>query len=150
MTRMHNKNDSEPQPNVQEQLEALQGANQRSSGVQERARQHFAVFATVLALLIGLAHAIPIIFRPDESLGLFLTAMAVYVVAVLALTFWYLRIRSATPAGANKRYLYGLFGTFVLYGAAVFLWPEESPYMAVMIGLVIAIPLTLAAWVKRP
>lgn len=148
MTNAKDANIPSSEAHAQEQLEVLQATGERSSTVQGTAHKQFAGFATALALLIGAAHTIPVIFNPAESLTIFFIAMGVYVVAIMVLTTWYLRARSATPVGGNKRYLYGLAGTFILYAASIFLWPHETWMTSILVGLVIALPLTVAAWWK--
>ena len=149
MTRSQDINNSASQSSIQEQVDALEATSRRSGSLKDRAHKQFAKFATILALFIGAAHTIPVIFNPAESLAIFFVAMGVYVVGILVLTTWYLRTRSATPVGGNKRYIYGLVGTFVLYAAAIFMWQHETWLTAILFGLVIALPLTIAAWWKR-
>lgn len=131
------------------QLSALDASAARLAGVQHRAGYRLAWFCTALALLIGAAHVIPSVFRPEESLPAFLTAMGLYVVAVMALTWWYLHSRRATPLGGGRRYLIGLAATFVLYAASMVLMGRESWPVAVLVGLVIAAPLVIAGWWRR-
>ncbi|MGM7669514.1 hypothetical protein [Microbacterium sp. A93] len=131
------------------QLSALDVPAARLAGVQHRARRRLAWFCTALALMIGAAHVIPSVFRPDESLPAFLTAMGVYVVAVLGLTWWYLRTRTATPLGGGRRYVIGLAATFVLYAASMALMGRETWPAAILVGLVIAAPLVIAGWWRR-
>lgn len=142
----------EESPRAEAQLSALRGAEARLAGVQERSRRRLAWFCTALALLIGAAHVVPVVFRPDGSLPAFLTAMGVYAVAVLALTWWYLRTRAATPLGGGRRYLIGLTATFGLYAASMLLMAlpsRETWPVAVLVGLVIAAPLVIAGWWRR-
>lgn len=131
------------------QLSALRGPAVRLAGVQQRAHRRMAWFCTALALLIGTAHVVPSVFRPDVSLPAFLTAMGVYVAAVLVLTAWYLRTRRATPLGGGRRYLIGLTATFVLYAASMALMGRETWPVAILVGLVIAAPLVMAGWWRR-
>ncbi|MEV4900831.1 hypothetical protein AB0K08_05750 [Citricoccus sp. NPDC055426] len=142
----------EGSPGAEAQLSALRGAEARLAGVQEQSRRRLAWFCTALALLIGAAHVIPAVFRPDVMLPAFLTAMGVYVVAVLALTWWYLRTRTATPLGGGRRYLIGLMATFALYAVSMLLMAlpsRESWPVAALVGLVIAAPLVIAGWWRR-
>lgn len=135
-----------------EQLSALDASAARLVGVQHGAGRRLAWFCTALALMIGAAHVIPSVFRPDESLPAFLVAMGVYVVAVLALTWWYLRTRTATPLGGGRRYVVGLAGTLVLYTASLILVTQtarETWPVAILVGLVIAAPLVMAGWWRR-
>lgn len=145
----------EESPGAEAQLSALRGTEARLAGVRERSRRRLAWFCTALALLIGAAHVVPAVFRPDDSLPAFLTAMGVYVVAVLVLTSWYLRARTATPLGGGRRYLIGLMATFALYAVSMVLMvlmalpSRETWPVAVLVGLVIAAPLVIAGWWRR-
>lgn len=131
------------------QLAALRGPEARLAEVRRGAARRLAWFCTALALLIGAAHVVPAVVRPDESLPAFLTAMGVYVAAVLALTWGYLRTRRATPLGGGRRYLIGLLTTMALYVAALALLGRETWPMALLVGLVIAAPLVIAGWWRR-
>lgn len=131
------------------QLAALRGPEARLAEVRHRAARRLAWFCTALALLIGAAHVVPAVFRPDESLPAFLAAMGVYVVAVLVLTWGYLRSRQVTPRGGGRRYLIGLLITIVLYLAALALLGRETWPVAILVGLVIAAPLAIAGWWRR-
>lgn len=127
-----------------EQLALLEGSHAKLAAVRTQAHRHLAWFATALGLLIGAAHVVPSVFRPDESLPAFLTAMGVYVVAVLVVTVWYLRTRTATTLGGGRRYLLGLAITMVLYAGALTLLGRETWPVALVVGLVIAAPLVIA------
>ncbi|NUL48156.1 hypothetical protein F7P69_23545 [Cellulosimicrobium funkei] len=131
------------------QLAALRAPEARLAEVSHRAARRLAWFCTALALLIGAAHVVPAVFHPDESLPAFLAAMGVYVVAVLALTWGYIRTRKATPRGGSRRYLLGLLITMVLYLAALALLGRETWPVAILVGLVIAAPLVIAGWWRR-
>ncbi|MGW9550957.1 hypothetical protein ACWG8W_07880 [Citricoccus zhacaiensis] len=132
-----------------EQLALLEGSHAKLAAVRTRAHRRLAWFATALGLLIGAAHVVPSVFRPDASLPAFLTAMGVYVVAVLVLTVWYLRTRTATTLGGGRRYLLGLAITMVLYAGALTLLGRETWPVALVVGLVIAAPLVIAGWWRR-
>lgn len=141
-------NDSEPRFSAEEIFEGLEETGERNRQLQQEARGQLAGFATVLAVLTGAAHTIPVIFSPAESLTAFFVAIGVYVVALVVLTAWYLRSRAEAPAGGSRRYLFGLVGTFILYCAGVFLWPYETWVTSILAGIVIALPLITAAWWK--
>lgn len=136
-------------PGPEEQLATLAGAQSRLSGLDRRERRRLAWFCTGIALLIGAAHVIPSVFRPNEDLRAFLVAMGVFVVAVLAVTLWYRRSRTATPRGGGRRYLVGFAATMGLYVAALFVMGQLSWPLAVVVGVVIAAPLTVAGWWRR-
>ena len=70
-------------------------------------------------------------------------------VAVLVLTFVYLRTRSATPRGGGRRYTVGLLVTMALYLAGLAPTPWETWPVALLVGLLIAAPLTIAGWWRR-
>lgn len=134
---------------LSDQLAALRGPEARLAEVRRAAARRLAWFCTALALLIGAAHVVPAVFRPDESLLAFLTAMGVYVAAVLVLTWGYLRTRRATPLGGGRRYLIGLLTTMALYLAALTLLDRETWPAAMLVGLVIAAPLVITGWWRR-
>lgn len=139
---------------LSDQLAALRGpearlAEARLAEVRRAAARRLAWFCTALALLIGAAHVVPAVFRPDESLLAFLTAMGVHVAAVPVLTWGYLRTRRATPLGGGRRYLIGLLTTMALYLAALTLLDRETWPAAMLVGLVIAAPLVITGWWRR-
>ncbi|OMH35062.1 hypothetical protein [Tersicoccus sp. Bi-70] len=128
---------------------AIAAVTARRATMLTRARRHLGWFSTVLALLIGAAHTVPVVFPPQASLPAFLVAMGLWVVAVLLLTYAYLRTRSATPRGGGRRYTVGLLVTMALYLAGLALTPWETWPVAILIGLLIAAPLTIAGWWRR-
>lgn len=132
-----------------EQLAVLQAPNARRDALVSRARRHLAWFCTGVGLLLGAAHVIPVVFRPDESLFAFFIAMGLYVVALLALVFWYRHTRSATPLKGGRRYLIGFAATVLLFIAAAPFWDRASVSVALLVGLVIATPVTIAGWWRR-
>lgn len=130
----------------EDQLGAIEAARQQLGPQQERGRRQLAGLCIGLGALLGAMHLVVVVFPPQRSLPAFLIACAVIVLAILALTFGYLRVRRLMPAGGGQRYLIALMISMVLYAASILIVVRiaEPVPIAVLVAVVIAAPLTFA------
>lgn len=135
-----------------DQLAAIRAVEGQMGPAQARGRRQLAGLCIGLGVLLGAMHLIVVAVPPDENLPAFLVACGVVVVAILLLTFGYVRVRRIRPAGGGRRYLVALMASVVLHSAAlllVLLVGETLP-IAIGVAVVIAAPLLIAAiWELR-
>lgn len=144
---------SEQELGPEEQLAALGKARQgmdRASGYGARLLGSYCI---ALGLLIGGLAALLQIYRPDEKFAGFIVIMALFAVAVLAMSLAYGKLYRSLPRGYSKMYMRGFIASMVLYAVSVALigaGPLDWPAMA-LIGVVVAAPLcaTGIAMVRR-
>lgn len=141
----------ESEPSAAEQLAAFENAQREMTPVAKRGAKQLGMLCVSLGLVLGALHGLLHVYHPERSLTAFFILVGAAVLASIALSFGYLKVRSVLPRGLSKAYLLSLFASYGIYAITLTLITTPmAAFLVVLLGVAVALPLLLGGvWMMK-